>query len=96
MHALLLSLGTDLLQAAAVGFRRKVLGALEERCLALTDADAHRREAIAAAAAAKLVQEGHDETRAAHPERVAESDCATVDVHPLGIEAQLADDDQTL
>ena len=39
----------------------------EERGLALADANAHRREAVTAAAATELVEERHDEARAGHP-----------------------------
>ena len=41
--------------------------ALEQGGLALTDADAHRREAVAAAAAAQLVEQRRDQARAAQP-----------------------------
>ena len=76
-------------------FRRTLL-TLEESRLALADADAEGRQAVTAAAAAELVQERHDEPRAAHPERVAERDRAAVHVHALRIEAELANDDEAL
>src|SRR3954447_8997849 len=68
----------------------------EEGCLALAHADAEGREAVPAAATPELVQQAHDETGAAHPERVAERDRAAVHVDALGIEAELADHDQAL
>src|SRR4029079_15203725 len=69
---------------------------LEQRGHALADADAQRREAVAAVAAAELVQERHDEARAAHSERMAERDRAAVDIDPLRVEAQLTDDREAL
>src|SRR5436853_2198936 len=68
----------------------------EQSRLALADADAERREAVAAAAAAEFVQEGDDESRAAHPERMAERNRAPVDVHLRRIEAELADHGEAL
>ena len=53
--------------------RNSARRALEERRLTLADADAERREAVAPAAAAELVEERDDEARAAHPERVADA-----------------------
>src|SRR5581483_796040 len=69
---------------------------LEQRRLPLADADAERREPVAAAAAPELVDERDDEARAAHPERVPDRDRAAVDVHLLRIESELTDDDQAL
>ena len=60
------------------------------------DADAHRREAVAPAATAKLVQQRGDEPGAAHAERVPDRDRAAVDVHPLLVEAELAHDGEAL
>src|SRR5262245_55309172 len=54
--------------------------AFEQRGDALADADAERREPVAPVPAAKLVQERYHEARAAHPERMAERDRATVHV----------------
>ena len=68
------------------------LSTLEQRRLALPDADAQGREAVATAAAAQLVQQRDHEPRAAHPERVPERDRAAVDVDALGVDAELADD----
>ncbi len=68
----------------------------EERGHALADAHAQGREPVPAVAAAQLVQERDDEARAAHPERVAERDRAPVDVHPLLVEAELADNGEAL
>ena len=42
------------------------------------------------------MQERDDEARAAHPERMAERDRAAVDVHLLGVEAELADHGEAL
>src|SRR6476661_7701226 len=72
------------------------LATLEQGGLPLADADAHRRHAVAAAAPAQLVQEGDDEARAAHPQRVPERDRAAVHVHPGRIEAELADHGEAL
>ena len=69
---------------------------LEQRGLALADADAQRREPVAAAAAAQLVRERDDEPGAAHAERVAERDRAAVDVHALLVEAEVAHDGEAL
>src|SRR2546429_8139594 len=68
----------------------------EEPRLPLADANTHRREPVAPATAAQLVQQRHDEACARHPERVTERDCATVDIHLFGIQAQLADHHETL
>src|SRR5262245_993776 len=70
--------------------------ALEQRGDALPDADAKRREAVAAVPATELVQERHHETRTAHPERVAERDRAAVHVHALLVEPELPDDGEAL
>ena len=64
---------------------------LEQRRLALPDADAERREPVAAAAAAKLVEQRDDEPRAAHPERMADRDRAAVHVHLRRVEPELTD-----
>ena len=58
---------------------------------ALADADAHRRDPVAAAAAAELVQEGGREAGAGAAERVAEGDRAAVDVEALLVDPELAD-----
>src|SRR5438034_11172496 len=68
--------------------------AVEERGLALADADAKRGEPVAAVAAPELVQECHDEAGAAHAERMPERDRAAVDVHALRVETELTDDDE--
>src|SRR5881392_3896816 len=70
--------------------------AVKERGLALADADAERREPVAAVAAPELVQECHDEAGAAHAERMPERDRAAVDVHALRVETELTDDDEAL
>src|SRR5262245_32802833 len=66
-------------------------GAFEDRRQALADADAHRRDPVAAAAAAELVKEGGGEAGAGAAERVAEGDRAAVDVEPLLVDPELAD-----
>src|SRR4051794_18644622 len=68
----------------------------EQRSLALADADAQGGQAVAAAAPAQLVQEGHDKPSTAHPERMADRDRPAVHVDALRVEAQLADDCQAL
>src|SRR5439155_9372624 len=68
----------------------------EESGLPLADADTKCRHPVAPATAAKLVQQGDDEARAAHPERMAERDRAAVHVHLLRIQTELADDDEAL
>ena len=70
--------------------------ALEQRRLALPHADAHRRQAVAAAPPPELVEQRHDEPRAAHPERMAERDRAAVDVHPLLVDPELAEHGERL
>src|SRR5581483_6758187 len=60
--------------------------------LSLSDADAHRRDSVAAAAPAQLVQERHGQPRTAHAERVADRDRAAVHVHLLLVDAELAHD----
>ena len=50
------------------------LTARREYGLPFADADAERRQAVAAFAAPQLVQEGDHEARAAHPERMADRD----------------------
>src|SRR5687768_18568019 len=59
---------------------RRRLGrlALEKRSQALPDADAHRRDAIVAAAPLELAQQGAGEARAGHPDRMADGDRAAV------------------
>src|SRR5581483_5511082 len=57
----------------------------------LADADAHRRDAVAAAAPLHLVEQRRHNARAAAAERVAERDRAAVDVDTAHIEVQLAD-----
>jgi hypothetical protein len=63
---------------------------LDHRRQALPDADAHRRHAVAAAAAAELVGERADQAGARASERVAQRDRATVDVQAVVPEAELA------
>src|SRR5438046_2298315 len=70
--------------------------ALEQRRLPLPDPDAQRRQPVAAAPPAELVQKRHDKARAGHPEGVAERDRAAVDVHLFGIQPQLTDDYEAL
>src|SRR2546423_839207 len=55
--------------------------AVEERGLALADADAERREPVAAVAAPELVQECHDEAGAAPAQRGARRERAGAVVH---------------
>src|SRR6476659_7449881 len=57
---------------------------------ALADADAHRRDAIAAAATAQLPDERRGEAGAGAAERVAEGDRAAVDVELLFVDSQLS------
>src|SRR5581483_6892490 len=83
--------GHDLRAAA-----RRLDAAREERRLSLADPDAECGEAVASAASAQLVQERDDEPRAAHPERVTESDRTAVHVHLPLVETKLADDDERL
>src|SRR5207247_9102099 len=73
---------------APISSRRRTF---EERRLPLADANTHRRQPVAPATAAQLVQQRHDEACARPPERVPERDCATVDIHLFGIHAQLPD-----
>ena len=70
--------------------------ALEEGRLALAHADAQRRQAVAPAAPAQLVQERDHEARPAHAQRMPDGDGAAVHVHLLGVEPELADDLQAL
>src|SRR3954453_11819613 len=70
--------------------------ALEQRCLPLAHADAERREPVPGFPAAQLVQERDDQTGATHSERVPHGDRATVHVHLLVVEAELADDCEAL
>ena len=65
--------------------------AFEQRGLTLADADAQRRQPVAAAAASKFVKERDDEPGAAHAERMTDRDRAAVHVHSLCIEPELAD-----
>ena len=67
------------------------LDGLEHRRQALADPDAHRRDPVAAAAAAELVQERGGEAGAGAAERVAEGDRAAVDVEALLVDSELAD-----
>ena len=76
-------------------FRRDGL-AFEERRHTLPHAYTERREPVPAVAPAQLVQQRHDETGAAHPERVPERDRATVHVDSLLVETELADDREAL
>src|SRR5436189_6254658 len=62
----------------------------EERRLPLADANTHRRQPVAPATAAQLVQQRPDEACAHHPERVTERACATVVVHLFVLQTQLA------
>src|SRR4051812_39899923 len=70
--------------------------AFEQRCLPLAHADAERREPVPAVPAAQLVQERDDQTGAAHSERMPHGNRATVHVHLLVVEAELADDGEAL
>ena len=71
--------------------RRPALGdALEEPGCAHAAADAHRDDAVLAAAAPELVEELRGELRAGAPERVAERDRAAVHVEPIVRDAELA------
>src|SRR4029079_11496991 len=72
------------------------LATLEEGRLALAHADAHRRDAVATAAAAQLVEEGDDQPGAAHPQRMAERDRAAVDVDLFRVEPELTDHGEAL
>src|SRR5688572_30455346 len=65
--------------------------ALEDSRDALTDADAHRCDAVASAAAVHLVHERRGHARARAADGMAERDRAAVDVHAGGVEAELAD-----
>src|SRR2546421_6840430 len=75
---------------------RALRDALKEPGLPLADAHAEGRQAVTAVAASELVEERDHETGAAHPERMAERDRAAVHVHLLLVQAELADDDETL
>ena len=66
------------------------LGVLDDRRHALADADAEGGDAVAAAAAAQLPDEGVSEAGAGAAERVAEGDRAAVDVEPLLVDPELA------
>src|SRR3954447_14435408 len=70
--------------------------AREERGLTLADPDAERRQPVAAAAPAQLVEQRDDEARAAHPERVADGDRTAVHVHAVAVEAEFSDDGKAL
>ena len=70
--------------------------AREERGLPLPHADTQRCKPQVAVATAQLVQERDDEPRAAHPERMAERDRATVHVHAFLVEPELAADRERL
>ena len=67
---------------------------LEEGCLALADAHTERGQAVAPTTPAQLVQERDNKAGAAHAEGVPESDRTAVDVHLLGVQAELAYDDE--
>src|SRR5439155_24456972 len=58
--------------------------------------DAQRGQSVAATTTAQLVEECHDETGAAHAERMADRDRTAVHVHELRVEAELADDHEAL
>src|SRR2546422_11559086 len=72
------------------------LESLEQRGLSLAHSHTERRQPVPPAAAAELVQQGHDEPRAGHAQGMAERDRAAIHVHLLRIQAQLADDDEAL
>src|ERR1044071_2887950 len=74
----------------------RVLDALEDDGDALAAADAGGGEAVAAAAALQLVQRRQDEARARSAERVAQGDCAAVDVRLRAVEPQLLLDGEVL
>src|SRR6266487_6856738 len=57
---------------------------------ALSDADAHRCQAVTTAAPFQLVQQGHDDACATAAERVPQGDGAAVDVELLLVDLQLA------
>src|SRR4029077_16523530 len=73
-----------------------LLQALEQRRLPLADTDAERRQAVAAAAAAQLVEQRDDQSPAPHPERVPDRDRPAVHVHLLVVESELTDDGKAL
>jgi len=60
--------------------------AFHDRGDALANADAHRREAVAAAALLHFVNQRRHDARAAAPEWMAEGDGATVDVQLIEID----------
>src|SRR5205085_9882653 len=66
--------------------------ALEDDCDALTAADAGRGEAVATASALEFIQRREHEARARRAERMAESDCAAVDVRLRAVEAEFSFD----
>ena len=73
-----------------IGCRRIGSDRFEDRRQALADADAHGGDAVPAAAAAQLADEGAGEAGAGAAERVAEGDRAAVDVELLLVDAELA------
>src|SRR6476469_1713719 len=73
--------------------RVSAVDAFDHRGDPLADADAHRREAVAAAGALQLMAQHRDQPGAAHPERVAERDRAAVHVDLVGVQAELVDAD---
>ena len=75
---------------------RAIVHPLHDRRDPLADADAHRREAVAAAGPAQLVDQHRDQAAAAHPERMAERDRAAVDVDLGRVEPELVDADERL
>jgi hypothetical protein len=78
------------------GRRRLRLDPLDDGGDPLPDADAHRGEPEPTTGPAELVHEHRDEPAAAHPERMAERDRATVHVDLRRVETQLVDADERL
>src|SRR5438270_11332170 len=70
--------------------------ALEDDGDALTAADAGRGEAVATAAALEFVKGREHESSARRAERVAEGDCAAVDVRLRAVEAEFTFDGEVL
>src|SRR2546421_5308776 len=75
---------------------RRDSDALEDDCDALTAADAGRGEAVATASALEFVERRQHEPRARRAERVAEGDCAAVDVRLRAVEAEFTFDGEVL
>src|SRR3954470_12629493 len=67
------------------------LDALHDGRDALPHADAHRRDAVAPAGSAQLVDEHRHQASAARPERMARGDRPAVDVDLVRIEPELVD-----